>query len=59
MASKSGSSKKGRQHSAHQEKYRKQSIRTNRNKEKAREKHLNKHPQDLQAKKQIEQARRK
>ncbi len=54
-----GGSKKGRQHVVHQEKYRKQSYRTAENKEKARKKHLEKHPNDLMAKVKIKKLKDK
>ena len=50
---KSAGSKKGRQHVAHQGKYKRQFDRTARNKTKARKEHLEKHPNDLIAKKPI------
>lgn len=52
--SKSGKSAKGRQHSAHQQKYARQRIRTTRNKRKARAAHLKNHPHDVCARRDIE-----
>jgi len=49
-----GSSKKGRQHSTHGNKYLKQTDRTRRNKEKAWKKHLKKNPTDAKARINIE-----
>ena len=51
-------SKKGRQHTAHTGKYQKQFYRTAKNKENAWSKHLSNHPNDLQGKTQIKQARK-
>lgn len=50
---KAAGSKKGRQHVAHQRKYLKQFDRTAKNKARARKRHLEKHPNDLMAKKLI------
>jgi hypothetical protein len=57
MAGKSqigGKSHKGRQHVAHERKYKKQADRTRRNKEKAWKKHLANHPKDGVAKAAIQ-----
>ena len=54
-----GSSKKGRQHTAHGRKYLKQMDRTQKNKEKAWKKHLKTHPNDVVARKNIEKVRGK
>ena len=53
----SGGSKKGRQHSVHERKYRMQMDRTSKNKEKARVNHLKTHPNDVKAKIDIKKAR--
>mgnify|MGYP003394115359 CR=1 FL=1 len=53
--SKAAGSKKGRQSMAHKGKYQKQFYRTAENKEKARKKHLEKHPNDLMAKAKIKE----
>lgn len=52
-----GGSKKGRQHIVHEGKYRKQTMRTAKNKEKSWANHLLNHPHDLQAKQQIAKAK--
>ena len=44
-----GNKAKGRQMSRHKAKYERQRIRTERNKAKRRKKHLERHPNDLQA----------
>jgi len=53
-----GGSKKGRQSAVHKSKYQKQAGRTQKNKSKAWERHLGKHPNDSKAKEDIKKARR-
>jgi len=53
----SGGSKKGRQHAVHETKYRRQALRTAKNKGKAWVNHLANNPHDLQAKVQIHKAK--
>lgn len=52
-----GSSKKGRQHVAHERKYVKQKDRTAKNKERAWKRHLKNHPNDMRAKEDIKRVR--
>jgi len=53
----SGKNSKDRQHYHHAEKYRRQLIRTRKNKERAWTRHLAKHPLDVKAKENIKRVR--